>query len=208
MELTLEKKHENRIEFIVDGISVTFANTIRRYAMNRVPVLAMESVTFYDNTTSMWDEYIAHRLGLMPVLTPEDFPESGEVVFSLDATGPKVVYAKDLKSSDKEVKIAQDSIVVVTLGPGQHIRFETKAKLGRGIQHAKFQSGLVSYSIQEGKLKMIVESFYHMPAEDVVLRACDELEDDVATLLEALGEKPARKPKETKAPKKKAKKKE
>jgi hypothetical protein len=209
MELTLEKKHENRIEFVVDGVSAAFANALRRYAMNRVPVLAMDSVTFYDNTTSMWDEYIAHRLGLMPVATPEDFPEKGEVVFSLDETGPKIVYAKEFKSSDKEVKIAQDDIVVVTLGPGQHIRLEAKARLGRGIEHAKFQSGLVSYGLDNGKLKMVVESFYHAPAQDVVLRACDELQDDVDTLLEALGEKVARKPKEKKAkePKKKAAKK-
>ena len=206
MELTLEKKHENRIEFVIDGVSIAFANALRRYTMNRVPVLAMDSVTFYDNTTSMWDEYIANRLGLMPVRTPDDFPESGEVVFSLDETGPKVVYAKDFKSSDKEIKIAQDDIVVVTLGPGQHIRLEAKARLGRGVQHAKYQSGLVSYGIADGKLKMMVESFYHAPAQDVILRACDELEGDIHTLLEVLGEKPARKPKEKKAkePKKKA----
>jgi DNA-directed RNA polymerase subunit D len=206
MELKLDKKHENRIEFVVDGVSTAFANTLRRYAMNRVPVLAMDSVTFYDNTTSMWDEYIAHRLGLMPVATPEDFPDSGEVVFSLDESGPKVVYAKDMKSSDKGVKIAQDDIVVVTLGPGQHIRLEAKARLGRGIEHAKFQSGLVSYGVSDGKLKMVVESFYHAPAADVVLRACDELQDDIDTVLEALGEKPAKKAKPAK--KKSAKKKE
>jgi DNA-directed RNA polymerase alpha subunit len=202
MELTLEKKHENRIEFLIDGMSTGFANTLRRYAMNRVPVLAMDTVTFYDNTTSMWDEYIAHRLGLMPVFTPEDFPKEGEVVFSIDETGPKVVYSKDFKSSDKEIKIAQDDIVVVTLGQGQHIRLEAKARLGIGVQHAKYQAGLVSYGVENGKLRMMVESFYHMPPVRILLTSCDEIDSDISTILEALGEKPARKAKKEKKEKK------
>ena len=53
--------------------------------MSYVPVLAIDKVTFYDNTTAFWDEYIAHRMGLMPILTPENTPESAEIVFSLDA---------------------------------------------------------------------------------------------------------------------------
>jgi len=202
MELTLDKKHENRVEFVVDGMSTGFANAIRRYAMNRVPVLAMDAVTFYDNTTSMWDEYIAHRLGLMPVFTPEDFPKGSEVVFSVDETGPKVVYSKDFKSSDKEVKIAQDDIVVVTLGPGQHVRLEAKARLGTGNEHAKYQAGLVSYGVEQGKLRMIVESFYHMPPSRILLKSCEEIESDISVILEALGEKPAKKAKKEKKEKK------
>jgi DNA-directed RNA polymerase subunit D len=210
MELSLEKKFENRIEFTVGGVSTTFANAIRRYAMNRVPVLAMDSVTFYDNTTSLWDEYIAHRLGLIPVQTPDGFPTDGEVVFSLDETGPKIVYAKDFKSSDKEIKIAQDDIVVVTLGQNQHVRLEAKARLGSGKEHAKFQAGLLSYGVNEGKFKIIVESFYQMPPARVITRACDELDSDVNDLLSAFGEKPVKKAKEKKEPAKKkaAKKKE
>jgi len=210
MELTLDKKHENRIEFVVGGISTSFGNMIRRYAMNRVPVLALDLVTFYDNTTSMWDEYIAHRLGLIPIQTPEDFPSDGEVVFSLDETGPKVVYAKDFKSSDKEIKIAQDDIVIVTLGQSQHVRLEAKARLGTGVEHAKFQAGLLSYGVKDGKFKIVVESFYQMPPARVITSSCNKILSDIKDALSAFGEKPAKKEKvkEKKEPKKKAKKKE
>jgi DNA-directed RNA polymerase subunit D len=193
MELTLEKKHENRIEFVAQGISTSFANAIRRYVMNRVPVLAMDTVTFYDNTTSLWDEYIGHRLGLVPIVTPDKFPKEGEVVFSIDETGPKVVYGKDVKSSDKEIRIAQDNVVIVTLGANQHVRFEAKAILGTGRQHAKFQAGLVSYGIHEGKFKFIVESFYQMPPARLIIRSCEEIESDINDLLKGLTKKPAKK---------------
>jgi len=208
MELTLEKKHENRIEFVADGISTTLANAIRRYVMNRVPVLAMDSVTFYDNTTSLWDEYIAHRLGLLPIVTPENFPADGEVIFSLDETGPKIVYGKNMKSSDKEIKVAQDNIVVATLGQNQHIRLEGKAKLGTGSMHAKFQAGLLSYGIKDGKFRFVVESFYQMPPAHVIIRACDEIMEDFDAMLEGLGTKPVKKAKKATAKKKAAKKKE
>jgi len=193
MELTLKKKHENRIEFAAKDITPVFANTVRRYVMNRVPVLSIDTVTFYDNTTSMWDEYIAHRLGMMPIVTPENLPASAEVVFSLDESGPKVVYAKDLKSSDKGIKIAQDEIVVVTLGQNQHVRLEAKAVLGTGSKHGKFQAGLISYGIEDGVFNFMVESFYQMPPARVVSRACNEMVGDIGIMLEALGEKKAKK---------------
>ena len=208
MELTLKKKHENRIEFAATGINPTFANAMRRYVMNRIPVLSIDTVTFYDNTTSMWDEYIAHRLGMMPIVTPEKLPASVEVVFSLDETGPKVVHGKDMKSSDKGIKIAQDEIVVVTLGQNQHVRLEAKAVLGTGAKHGKFQAGLISYGIEEGVFNFMVESFYQMAPARVIKRASSEVLKDINTIIEGLGEKKKKKAatKKTTAKKKTAKK--
>jgi len=190
--MKLDKKHENRIEFIADAVPLSFANMIRRYSMTRVPVLAMDAVTFYDNTSPFWDEYISHRLGLMPLITPAKTPASAEIIFSLDAEGPKTVYSSDLKSSDKDIKVAK-SIPLVTLGPAQHMRFEAKAVLGTGKKHAKFQAGLVSYG-QEGKgLRFFVESFYQMTPVEVIKRGCEIIEDDVEAIESALGKKPEKK---------------
>ena len=141
MKLVLDKKHGNRVEFVAKGVATAFANLVRRYGMSRVPVLAIESVTFYDNSSAFWDEYIAHRLGLMPLLTPDKTPESAEIIFSLDAEGPKMVYASDMVSSDKDISAAKGTIPIVTLGQNQHLRFEAKAILGTARRHAKFQAG-------------------------------------------------------------------
>ncbi|MEM3075717.1 MAG: hypothetical protein QW590_02750, partial [Candidatus Bilamarchaeaceae archaeon] len=83
MNISLIKKHENRIEFSVKDISPYFANLIRRYAMARVPVLAIDKIIVYENTSAFWDEYIAHRIGLMPVVTPEKLPKNTEISFYL-----------------------------------------------------------------------------------------------------------------------------
>ncbi len=207
MKLVLDKKHENRIEFLVSDFSTSFANVVRRYAMSRVPVLAIDSVTYYDNTSAFWDEYLAHRLGLMPITTPDKTPESVEIIFSCDAEGPKTVYASDIESSDKGITIAKDKIHVATLGPNQHIRFEAKAILGTARKHAKFQAGLVGYGEEDKNIRMFVESYYQMAPSEVMTRACDQIESDIEAIEEALGKKPAKKAAAKKAPAKKTAKK-
>ncbi len=185
MDVSLLKKHENRIEFSVTEISPYFANMIRRYSMMRVPILAIEKVEFYDNTSAFWDEYIAHRLGLMPVLTPKKIVNP-EVTFYLDFEGPGIAYAKDMKSSDKDIVVAKENIPIITLGERQRIKFESKTTLGRGVEHARHQAGLVSYGIKDGSFNFFVESFYNMSPADVIVRGCDELLSEIAELKKSL----------------------
>ncbi len=205
MKLVLDKKQGNRIEVIAKATGTSFANMVRRYSLSRIPVLAIEAVTFYDNSTAFWDEYIAHRLGLMPITTPANVPESTEVIFSLDAEGPKVVYASDMVSSDKEITVAKGNIPIVTLGPNQHLRFEGKAVLGNAMKHAKFQAGLLSYGVEGDGLRIMVESFFQMEPAEVVTRACDMIEADIEAIEAALGKKSEKKkkPAKKKAPKEK-----
>ena len=186
MELVLGKKHENRIEFNASGINTDLANLVRRYSMAKVPVLAVDKVTIYDNSSSFWDEYIAHRIGLMPVTTPKKTPKSAEITFTLDAEGPKKVYSGDFTSSDKGIKMAKDKIPLITLTQGQRIRLEAVATLDRASKHAKFQSGLVTYGEENGKFSFIVESFYHMSPKEVVERGCDEALSDLDALEKAI----------------------
>ncbi|MBU0527996.1 hypothetical protein KKE92_05930 [Candidatus Micrarchaeota archaeon] len=194
MKLVLDKKHGNRIEFIASDTSISFANMIRRYSMSRVPVLAIDKVVFYDNNSAFWDEYLAHRLGLMPITTPDKFPEGGEVIFSLDAEGPKTVLSSELESSDKDISISQGQIIVGTLAQGQHLRFEGTAVIGTGKKHAKYQAGLVAYGEEDKDLRMFVESFYQMKPSEVILRGLDQIVGDLELIeAELSGKKPAKK---------------
>jgi DNA-directed RNA polymerase subunit D len=192
MKLVLDKKQGNRIEFIAKGVDTSFANVVRRYALSRIPVLAIDVITFYDNSSAFWDEYIAHRIGLMPVITPANIPESTEVILSLDAEGPKVAYASDMSSTDKEITVAKGNIPIVTLGPNQHLRFEAKATLGTAQKHAKYQAGLISYGTEGDGLRFMVESFFQMEPADVLTRACDTVEIDIEEIEAALGKKSER----------------
>lgn len=57
--------HEMR--FILSDTDTSMANTLRRIMIAEVPTLAIDLVEFHENSTVLNDEYIAHRLGLIPI---------------------------------------------------------------------------------------------------------------------------------------------
>jgi len=62
LELTDEK-----IRFILDNCDVSLANSLRRIMLAEIPTMAINIVEVYTNTSVLPDEYIAHRLGLIPL---------------------------------------------------------------------------------------------------------------------------------------------
>jgi DNA-directed RNA polymerase subunit D len=177
----------NRLSVKISGADLAFLNAIRRYAMSRVPVMAIDKVSMYENTSSMFDEYITHRVGLLPIITPKGLKEGVEVQFSVDESGPKTVYSGDFRGKDKEAIIARGEIPIITLHEEQNLRMEGTAVMGRGTKHAKFQAGLVAYG-EDGKGDVLfkAESFFQMDAKELLVRGCKELEGDLAELGKAL----------------------
>jgi DNA-directed RNA polymerase subunit D len=187
MKVSVSKPNGNKLDFTVEGIIVEFANTVRRYGMVCVPTFAVDSIVMYENTSSIFDEYLSHRIGLIPLVTPVKAAGNAEIVFVIDEVGPKVVFSSDMKTKDDDVKPAKDKIPVITLNEGQKLRLEAKARIGTGKEHAKFQSGLLSYGMDDdGKFSFKVESFYQMGPKDLMLRACDVILDDIADITKGL----------------------
>jgi DNA-directed RNA polymerase subunit D len=185
--LKIEVLHSkgNEMEFVLKDATIAFANAIRRMGMSQVPVFAIDSVTFYENNSAVFDEYLANRLGLIPLTSDGSHKADEEVLFSLEAEGPRIVYSKELKSSNPKVKCAYGNIPIIKLGEDRTIRLEAKARVGTGVEHAKFQAGIVSYgyeSTDKKNFKFMVESFGQVSPKTMLLKAaellkerCDEL---------------------------------
>ena len=151
MEIELKSQSDNEMVFIVRDAEVPFINAIRRCAMVNVPKIAIEDVNIIRNDSAMFNEVLAHRLGLTPLVSDLDalegmlLPEdegweeyTNGIMFTLNEVGPKVVYSKDLKSSDSKIKPVYDTIPLVKLKEDEVLNIEAVAKVGYGKEHAKW----------------------------------------------------------------------
>jgi len=157
MDIQILNKDERKITFLLKDTTPQFANAVRRIAMSEVPTLAVSEVSFSKNDSALYDELIAHRFALVPLVfdskefnMPEDCKCEGgcsscQVVFAVNKKGPCTVYTKDIKSSNKDVKPLYDNIPLVELKEGQLLKLEATAMLGIGRTHAKHTSAVSFY---------------------------------------------------------------
>ena len=158
------KPRELKLEF--DGASAAKVNAIRRTLLADVPKLAIEDVEFhlgpirdeasgkdYDSSTSMFDEAVALRLGLLPIPTDlGQFRKRSEctcngqgcahcqVMYSIDKKGPCTVYARDITPlGDANLAILEPEVPIVRLGARQALLAYATAVVGTARDHAKWQ---------------------------------------------------------------------
>jgi DNA-directed RNA polymerase subunit D len=155
MKLELVKKKKGKITFEIKGESPGYVNTLRRLFMSEVPTMAIQTVEFRKNSSALYDEIVAHRLGLLVLKTDVgsyNFPTPGaeessatHVTFTLKATGPKTIYASDLKSSDSKVVPVYPETIIMKLFDKQEVELTASACLGFGKDHMKWSPCLASY---------------------------------------------------------------
>ena len=152
MKIEVQESNDEVYKFTLKDAQLGYANAVRRAAINSVKSFAIDKVTVYENTTAMFDEFIAHRIGLIPLKTPaKGTSDTDEILFTLDVTGPKTVLSEELETKDKDVKVANEKIPIIKLGDGQRLRLDGKAILASSTKHSKFQPGLITYDQQGEK---------------------------------------------------------
>jgi len=150
MKIEIKEINDTYCKFVVDGVHPYFVNALRRVLLAEVPKLAIDKVIFYDNTSALFDEIIAHRVGLLPVPTdPSTLNLKGQVDaegkptyvvrFTLTKEGPGTVYSGDFECEDKKFSIVDPRVPIVELLKDQRLILEAEAHLGDGTQHAKWQ---------------------------------------------------------------------
>ena len=132
-KMKLIEKKENQITFTAE-ISNSLINAIRRY-MNKIPILAIDEVEILKNDSPLYDETIAHRLGLIPLKYSKDSN------IKLVSKEKGIVYSKELKG----IEIIYGNIPITFLNKGQELELNATTKTGKGVEHSKFSPGLLFY---------------------------------------------------------------
>lgn len=161
MKLVTKSRSDARLVLSVSGVDTPFLNTVRRMVMEEVPTLAVEDVEFHQNNSALYDEIIAHRLGLIPIktdLSSYSLPTSeADIVersalctvrMELKTSSDGIIYAKDATSDDPSSMFVYPDMPVVKLINDQKVHVTMHAVMGQGKEHMKWSPGLVWYAQQ------------------------------------------------------------
>lgn len=208
MQVQVIESDGNRLRVALKGIPRTYANAIRRLAISEVPTMAIDEVVILDNSSALYDELVAHRLGLIPLQTDLEryvLPEKCDcnntlgcskcrVLLVLDAEAKDrtiTVLSKDLVSEDQYVRPISDNIPIVKLAPSQKIKLEAYAKLGKGKEHAKWQPTSASVLTEldekgnkEDEFMLYLESVGSLPAYQIFIKAVEILDERLKEFVE------------------------
>ncbi|MGD2106987.1 MAG: DNA-directed RNA polymerase subunit D [Nitrosopumilaceae archaeon] len=206
--LEIISKDERKMSIKLKGVPLQYANALRRLCLNGVPVFAIDTVDIIENSSVLPDEGLAHRLGLVPLKTDlERFNEPSKcecqsetgcsnckvmlVLDSGDTDVTKTVYTDELTSEDESVKPTSEKIPIVQLAPGQRVKVECYARLGRGREHAKWNSSNIATLVEtekEDERILTVESTGALNPEQIILAGVDELGANIEEFKRTIGE--------------------
>lgn len=193
MTVTMKTKTDMSV-FTFKDTHNTVVNAIRRVILDEVPTLAIEDVEISVNDSPLYDETIAHRLGLIPLKTDYKaygFKESCkcggigcalcEVKMSIQASKAGEVLSGSIKSDDPKVVPADKEIPVTKLIDGKKLELTAKAIMGRGREHAKWAPAH-TYLLENGKsVDLVIESFGQLSDKEIYNKAieilCDKIDE-------------------------------
>ena len=95
-----------------------------------------------------------------------------------DATETRTIFSGEIESQDDTIKPISEKIPIVTLAPNQRIKFEAHARLGRGIEHAKWNSSNIATLTETDKDDehiLTVETTGALEPKDIILASINEL---------------------------------
>lgn len=132
------------------NVDISLANAIRRSVLD-IPILAIAECDIYKNDSALYDEVIAHRLGLVPLKNQK--VKAGEFIeLKLKKKAGKEE-SLILESGELGDMVVYPNMPLVLLENGQAVEIVSRAAQGTGKEHAKFTPGLMFYR-QVPKIKI------------------------------------------------------
>lgn len=182
MSFDVVRASAEEVTFRLSGVDVSVANGLRRIMIAEVPTLAIEDVVIHRNTTMFQDEYLAQRLGLIPLRTT-CAPAVESARFSLRVCAgddDREITSRDIVCETPGVQIVHSSeggILLARLLPRQRLSLEATARVGTGKIHAKWSP--VSTAKYRYEAEIVVQKPFLGHNAQKVLQMCPKNVFDV-----------------------------
>jgi DNA-directed RNA polymerase subunit D len=169
--------------------------------------MAVEEVLVIENTSPLPNEILAHRISLIPFRSdidnynqPEECTCNSRLgcdkcvvryVLRAEATdSPITVYSRDMIPEKPNTNVApvNGDIPIVVLPRGERVEMELYVRVGKGMKHTKWQSGLATLYEEDGRQYLYIESFGFLTVKKMLLEAVKIVRKRVAELGERLEE--------------------
>ena len=190
MSLEITNENDEKVSVKIKGVPLQYANALRRICLNGVPIYAVESIDMLENSSVLADEGVAHRIGLIPLKTDlsasKDGNENDKIMLTLDSgvsDETRTILSGELKSQDASVIPTSNDIPIVTLAPGQSIKFEAYVRLGKGTEHARWNSANVATLTETEKddeRVLTVESTGALNPKHIILSSVEQLSNKLS----------------------------
>lgn len=172
------------VRFMLTGTDLSVANSLRRVLIAEVPTLAIDLVEITSNTTVLHDEFLAHRLGLVPLVSESigmfNFPHVCDCLEPRECKKCSVVFTLSVRN-DSHDRLAVTSahlrppphsevepvvwraqheededthVLIVKLGRNQELQLEAIARKGVGKEHAKWSPVAVATFLQVPQIRL------------------------------------------------------
>lgn len=178
MKIQVLEKDDVLLRLLIEESSTAYMNTLRRIITSEVPAMAVDDVVVIENSSTLQDESLAHRIGLVPLKTDLDtynLPENCScksefgcnlcrvsLVLDVGAEDHSITATSgDLKSENPAIVPVSDKIPIAKLAPEQKIKLEAYARLGKGKDHARWQP-------------VSMCAYKHVPTVTVNAKLCDQ----------------------------------
>jgi len=165
IELKIVSRTKGALEFDLINVHSSIANALRRILIAEVPTIAIHSLSVRENDTIFPDEYLAHRLGLIPVgVDPEaldyvcgEHNHENVLKFKLsvknDTPGTILLYSDQITwipmRGQEHISVdIKPGVLICKMAAGNTIDIEMTAEKGIGQIHAKWSPvSLCSYKL-------------------------------------------------------------
>ena len=175
---------DEQIKFTLTQTDPSIANAIRRACIAEVPTMAIDKVEFLQNTTVLHDDFIAHRLGLIPLVSKHagfktqddggtDYQYNRDCSCLGECPNCTATFELNVKCEDEERRVTTadlvpefasskctvaceegEEILICKMRKGQELKLKASAQKGIGKEHAKWNPCCVANFTYEPSVEL------------------------------------------------------